>query len=120
MADKNFKIVDGNLNVMTGWDHEKALRDRDGGIGEYIEQDAQESQKAYAEAKIERARRRKEAAIQAKKREFSQNADKRIAEDEENGEAAAARREYEKEDAAYKKRKEAFDRMVEARKAQRA
>ena len=75
MADKNFKIVDGNLNVMTG----KALRDRDGGIGEHIEQDAQESEKAFNEAKLERVRRRKEAATQAKKREFSQNADKRIA-----------------------------------------
>lgn len=76
--------------------------------------------KLLTKQRLERVRRRKEAAIQAKKREFSQNADKRIAEDNEKGEAAAARREYEKEDAGYKKRKEAFDRMVEERKAQRA
>ncbi len=120
MADKNAKIVDKNMNVMTMDDHKKGLRDRDGGIEEHINKDLEEADKAYAKAKIERARRRKEAAEQAKKREFSEGTAKMIAGDNEKGEVAAIRKEYEKENAAYEKRKEAFNRLVEERKAQKA
>ena len=40
--------------------------------------------------------------------------------DDEQGEAAAAHREYLKENEAYQKRKEAFEQLVEKRKAQKA
>ena len=115
-----YAIVGMILDVMTMDEHKKGLRDRDGGIEEHINKDLEEANQAYAKAKIERARRRKEAAEQAKKREFSEGTAKMIAGDNEKGEVAAIRKEYEKENAAYEKRKEAFNRLVEERKAQKA
>ncbi len=105
---------------MTAEEHKKSLRDRDGGISEHIEQDSKENSQASAQAKSERIRRRKEAVRQAKKKEFYQNQEKRMAMDDEQGEAAAAHREYLKEKEAYLKRKEAFEQLVEKRKAQKA
>lgn len=120
MADINYKFLDKGMNVTTLQEHKKALRDRDGGISEHIDQDLQETENASAQAKINRARRRQEAARQANKAMTEKAVNLQIAKDNEKGEAAAARREYEKEDEAYKKRKEAFDRMVEERKAQKS
>lgn len=113
-------FINKDGTIMTTEEHKKSLRDRDGGISEHIEKDSEENRQASAQAKSERARRRKEAVIQAKKREFHQNLDKRIAMDDEQGEAAAAHREYLKENEAYQKRKEAFEQLVEKRKAQKA
>ena len=113
-------FINKDGTIMTTEEHKKSLRDRDGGISEHIEKDSEENRQASAQAKSERARRRKEAVTQAKKREFNQNLDKRIAMDDEQGEAAAAHREYLKENEAYQKRKEAFEQLVEKRKAQKA
>ncbi len=113
-------IIDNNGNVITVKDHQKNIRDKDGNFEKYVKEDLAEAERDAEQAKKERIKRTRESARRVMKQRFKAEIDKSIAEDNEKGEAAAARRELEKEDAAYKKRKEAFDRMVEARKAQRA
>lgn len=113
-------VIDNNGNVITMKDHKKNIRDKDGNFEKYVKEDLAESERDAEQAKKERIQRTRESAKRVMEQRSNAVTDKMIAEDNEKGEAAAARREYEKEDAAYKKRKEAFDRMVEARKAQRA
>ena len=94
MAKENTKFVDGTLNVISAEDHKKNLAHQDGGYdSKTVAQELQETEASYAQAKLDRARRRKESAEKANKAQFQKETSALVEKDNQSGEAAKAREE---------------------------